>query len=292
MKRNLLLFVPFMVALIMVGCTGNSLKDREKKLHDSFASLQQEQTTKMEDLFKNLNEIDSTLQEINRMYISAVENTDNSAASDNLVEDIKQRIELVKQRLEGQKSNVVFVQGATVNQDLSQLRQMITNLQMRIFDKQQEVDRLQTELNAKNKQIATMQASHQNSISELNEASAANKKKDAQISEMEDAQNTAYFIIGSRHELINKGVIDQKGGFIGIGKWPVVASNSDLAIMKKVDVRNTRQIPLSGQRISIITPHNSTSYSLEGSSFAPTAIKIKDPALFWRTSHCLVVVIN
>jgi uncharacterized protein HemX len=292
MKRNLLLIVTLAATLLLVSCTDNSLKDKEKKLQDSFAAIQQEQNVKMENLFKNLNEIDSTLQEVNQMYISARDNVDILDANSNLVENIKQKIELVKQRLEKQKANVVVVQNSMPHQDMSQLQQMITNLQTRIFEKQQEIDRLKTELDAKNRQIASMQSSYQNSVSELNAVSAANKKKDAVISEMEDAQNTAYFIIGSRQELINKGVIDQKGGFIGIGKWPVVASNSDFAIMKKVDIRNTRQIPLSGHGITIVTPHNSASYSLEGSSTAPTSINIKDPSLFWRTSHCLVVVIN
>ncbi|MDR0789943.1 MAG: hypothetical protein LBO06_04010 [Bacteroidales bacterium] len=292
MKRNLLLIIMLASTLLVVSCIGNSSKEKEKKLQDSFAAIQQEQSTKMENLFKNLNEIDSTLQEVNQMYITAKDNADNSIVGSDLIESIKQKIELVKERLEKQKSNVTVVQNIMPRQDMSQLRQMITNLQSRIFEKQQEIDRLKTELDAKNKQIANMQSSYQSSVSELNAINAANKKKDEMISEMEDAQNTAYFIIGSRSELVRKGVIDQKGGFIGIGKWPVVSSNTDLAIMKKVDIRNTRQIPLSGHGVTIVTPHNSASYSLEGSSIAPTAIKIKDPALFWRTSHCLVVVIN
>jgi hypothetical protein len=277
------------ITLFAVSCKDNSWKEKEKKLQDSFTSIQEKQNAKMESLFKNLNEIDSTLQDVNQMYISALSNTDNSNQNGDVVESIKQKIELVKQRLSNEATKVVYMQKETPQADLSYLRRMISSLQMRIFEKQQEVDRLQNELAAKNKQIAALQSSLSANAAELN---SANQKKDAKIAEMEDAQNTAYFIIGTSYELIRKGVIDQKGGFIGIGKWPVVASNSDLAIMKKIDIRNTKKIPLSGQRITIVTPHNSTSYSLEGYPTAPTAINIKDPALFWRTSHCLVIVVN
>ncbi|MDR1725601.1 MAG: hypothetical protein LBR28_04340 [Bacteroidales bacterium] len=289
MKRNSLLVILFVSLILLLSCTGNSWKEKEKKMQDSFASVQQEQNSKIEIWLKGLNEIDSTLQEVNKMYITARENVDNSISNEALVESIKHQIDLIKQRLATQESKVVVMQQEAPNADLSYLKQMITNLQMRIFEKQQEIDRLKTELQDKDRQIATMQASYQSNISELN---ATNKKKDAKISTMEDEQNVAYFIIGTRYELQRKGVIDQKGGFIGMGKWPVIASNSDLAIMKKIDIRNTRQIPLAGQKATIITPHNTTSYTLEGRTDAPTSINIKDPSLFWRTSHCLVIVLN
>jgi predicted nucleic acid-binding Zn-ribbon protein len=292
MKRVLFSGILLIVTLLAVSCKDNSWKEKEKKLQDSFDSIQQKQNSTIENLFKNLNEIDSTLQEVNQMYITAKDNADNYAVNNELIESIKQKIEIVKQRLANQETKVVVMQSETPQSDYSQLKQMISNLQVRIFDKQQEIDRLKNELASKDKQIATLQdaySTYQNNIKELN---AESKKRDAKISEMEDAQNVAYFIIGTRYELLRKGVIDQKGGFIGIGKWPVVSSNSDLAIMKKIDIRNTRQIPLSGQKATIITPHNTASYSLDGSKEYPKGININDPALFWKTSHCLVVVLN
>ncbi|MDR1005949.1 MAG: hypothetical protein LBL74_03705 [Bacteroidales bacterium] len=289
MKKNLLILISALSILILGGCKDNSWKEKEKKLQDSFAQIQETQTSKMETFIKNLNEIDSTLHEVNQMYISARENTDNSIPATDLVESIKQQIEVVKQRLDTQKEKVVVMQKESPNANVSGLMQMISNLQIRIIEKQQEIDRLTALIKDKDRQIESLESSYQSNVKALH---AENSKKDVRISEMEDAQNTAYFIIGTRYELQKKGVINEKGGFIGIGKWPVIASNSDLAIMKKIDIRNTRQIPLSGQRATIITPHNTTSFSLEGNHNNPTAINIKDPSLFWRTSHCLVVVIN
>ncbi|MEE1118964.1 MAG: hypothetical protein U0K90_03445, partial [Bacteroidales bacterium] len=118
------------------------------------------------------------------------------------------------------------------------------------------------------------------------------KKKNKQIAEIQDEQNTAYFAIGTKKELRTKNIVDRKGGFIGIGKATVLANNSDFAAFTKIDTRNTQEIPLTGKKIKIVTPHAETSYSLEGDPKRPTSIRIINPDLFWKASKCLVIMVD
>jgi anaerobic glycerol-3-phosphate dehydrogenase len=223
------------------------------------------------------------------MYISA---SISENSGDNIVVGIKGKIDAIKQKLESQKNKVQVIATnlpSSNNNYRSSVEQLITNLQVRIFEKEQQLSNLRQELEAKDRKIASLTYSYEKEVKELDNV---NKKREAAITNMEDAKNVAYFITGTRYELQKKGVIDQKGGFIGIGKWPVVSGNADYSVLKKVDMRNMKEIPLTGRSITIVTPHNTSSYTLEGNPSAPTAIKITNPELFWKTTHCLVIMTN
>lgn len=288
MKRSLLVLGIFVIATL-VGCNNKAeQKAREQKLQDSFASLMMAKDSEMEKLFQELNEVDAALTEITSTYagVSKAANTTGEISKDTKA-NINSKIAEIKDILEQNKRKVANVSSQlkkTKNQN-TQLQSFVTNLESRIKEQEEQIQALNKELAAKNQEIQTLNKN-------LSEQKNINKQKDAQILKIEDEKFTAYFAVGTKTELLAKNLIDRKGGFLWVGRSSVVANNANFENLTKIDIRNTQEIPLTGAKIKLVSPHPTDSYSLEGDPKKPTSIRITNPEQFWKSTRCMVIMVN
>lgn len=288
MKKSLLILGMFAIATL-IGCQNKEeQKAREQKVQDSFAALMSAKDGEMEKMFKELNDVDVALAEVTNTYagVSKVANTSGEISKDAKA-NIFSKIESIKSALAANKQKVANVNAKLkkANKQNTQLQSFVSNLESRIKEQEEQIQALNTELAKKNIQIDAL-------TKNVNDLSNKNKQKDAQILKIEDEKNTAYFAVGTKKELIAKNLIDQKGGFIGIGKTSSFAHNANYENLTKIDIRNTQEIPLTGRKTKLISSHPSSSYSLEGDVKKPTSIRITNPEQFWKGSKCLVIMVD
>lgn len=106
-------------------------------------------------------------------------------------------------------------------------------------------------------------------------------------------QNTVYWVAGTKDELRRRGIIELRGGMLGIGRTPVPARTLDIADFTAMDRTAMSEIPLpdSTKTYRIITTNDVT-----GLDSAPTdgkfkgALRITSPEVFWRPSRFLVLI--
>ncbi len=105
--------------------------------------------------------------------------------------------------------------------------------------------------------------------------------------------NTVYWVAGKRDDLIKRGIIEQRGGMLGIGRTSVLARTLDADEFIEVDRRELSELALPDPNKSyrIISPND-----MSGLDAAPSdgrfkgAVRIADPVSFWRPSRFLVLV--
>ncbi len=282
------LFIIGLSAIFMASCQDGKMQEREKQLQDSFASVMSAKNAELDAFFQQLNEIETSLNEITSAYSDVVENvTANGETSKDAVAGIKAKVSTLGDILAADKAKLRSLNGqvSRLSKQNKELQNFVANLESRIAEQEAQIQSLTKELEKKNATIKSLEKD----VAGLKEA---DKKKNKQIAEIQDEQHTAYFAIGTKKELRAKNLVDRKGGFIGLGKSTVLANNSDFAAFTKIDTRNTQEIPLTGQKVKIVTPHPETSYSLEGDPKRPTSIRIVNPDLFWKASKCLVIMVN
>ena len=282
------LFIISLSAIFMASCQDGKMQEREKQLQDSFASVMSAKNAELDAFFQQLNEIETSLNEITSAYSDVVENvTANGETSKDAVAGIKAKVSTLGDILAADKAKLRSLNGqvSRLSKQNKELQNFVANLESRIAEQEAQIQSLTKELEKKNATIKSLEKD----VAGLKEA---DKKKNKQIAEIQDEQNTAYFAIGTKKELRTKNIVDRKGGFIGLGKSTVLANNSDFAAFTKIDTRNTQEIPLTGKRVKIVTPHAETSYSLEGDPKRPTSIRIINPDLFWKASKCLVIMVD
>ena len=282
------LFIIGLSAIFMAGCQNGALQEREKQLQDSFASVMSAKNAELEAFFQQLNEIETSLNEITATYSDVVADANATGeTSQVVVAGIKAKISKLGDILAEDKAKLKSLNSQIyrVNKQNSELKNFVASLESRIAEQEAQIQTLTKEIEKKNATIKSLEKD----VAGLKEA---DKKKSKQLAEIQDEQNTAYFAIGTQKELRAKNIVDRRGGFIGLGKSTVLANNSDFAAFTKIDTRNTQEIPLTGKRIKIVTPHPETSYSLEGDPKRPTSIRIINPDLFWKASKCLVIMVD
>jgi uncharacterized protein YcfL len=106
-------------------------------------------------------------------------------------------------------------------------------------------------------------------------------------------QNTVYWVAGTKAELLERGIIEQRGGMLGIGRTLVVARTIDTEDFEAADRRSLGEISLPNptKNYRIVSPND-----LAGLDSAPAdgkfkgSMRISAPETFWRPSRFLVLV--
>ena len=229
------LFIIGLSAIFMAGCQNGALQEREKQLQDSFASVMSAKNAELEAFFQQLNEIETSLNEITATYSDVVADANATGeTSQVVVAGIKAKISKLGDILAEDKAKLKSLNSQIyrVNKQNSELKNFVASLESRIAEQEAQIQTLTKEIEKKNATIKSLEKD----VAGLKEA---DKKKSKQLAEIQDEQNTAYFAIGTKKELRAKNIVDRRGGFIGLGKSTVLANNSDFAAFTKIDTRNT-----------------------------------------------------
>lgn len=120
------------------------------------------------------------------------------------------------------------------------------------------------------------------------------------VDELTERDNTVYYVIGTKDELKQRGIIEEEGGsrvlfvFGKRGKTVVPARDLDPAQFTAIDKRQVIEIPLpwadreyriaSRQDVSQLATPPDEDGDLKG------VLRIADPELFWATSRYLIIV--
>lgn len=289
MKRTYLLIAS--LVLILAGACNKKAEQEllmQKALQDSVESALAAKNTEVEMLFQQLNEIEENLSVVTSKYadVSKIKdktgevNVDTRTKITSQIQDINDLLTEQKQKIDN--LNAQLRKQKNTNKELTAF---IEKLQTRISEQEEEIQLLTTELQ-KHKIVI------ENLNRNLDELNKKNQDKDERILKIEEEKNAAYYVIGERKELLEKGIINRKGGFLGIGKRSVASSDSELKNYKKIDIRRVPEIELPGTKIKILTSHPSESYRLESDAKRPTRLVITNPSLFWQKSKFLVIELD
>ncbi len=103
----------------------------------------------------------------------------------------------------------------------------------------------------------------------------------------------SYFVVGTRAELMDKGIIDRKGGFLRIGRKTRIdqldASNFSAATIETAEVFVGRGV----KKYHILSNHrtNPALFSFEDRGGA-VYLTISNPEEFWKISRYLIVEVK
>ncbi len=157
------------------------------------------------------------------------------------------------------------------------LTEMIDHLSDTIDAKEAEVLLLKEEMTVLNERVS--------------EAEKDIKLKNEVIIQQAETLNTAYYIIDSEKSLKEKGIIIDKGGFLGLRKTRQLADDFETAHFHVTNISVTERIPLSTniEQIQIISPHDPASYQLVDQDEDMGALEILNPAEFWKMRYLVIV---
>lgn len=194
----------------------------------------------------------------------------------------------MRDQIESDKKKIARLEAqlAGSRTQLKSVQQIVDRLKASIGEKETIMAELQDRLGIMGETIETERRASEREIA--TREMTIQEKEDA----LEDAArraNIIYYTVGKRSDLKELGVIDRKGGILGIGKVTLVTKSLDTGDFSEINLLDTTEIrfPATKKGYSVLSNHVATTYSVEkdGNEYVFT---ITDPENF-RKQKFLVI---
>ncbi len=251
--------------------TENKVLTEQAQLKDQFV---EEYTNTLNEVYSNLDNIRKREGLLSKMS-KGMENQEKAPIKDKMISNIASIDSYIK----------------TSKKRLNDLKEKLYSSQLKMTSFEENIASLTKTLEEKEQFIDTLKASIDHLNTRMAEAETEIKQKNGIIAEQTDVINTAYYIIGDEKELKEKGVIEEKGGILGIRKAKKLASNLNTTEFQKADISNMENIPIdeSVKKVQIISPHNPQSYQLESTGEKESVLEITNPDEFWKIKYLVIL---
>jgi hypothetical protein len=124
--------------------------------------------------------------------------------------------------------------------------------------------------------------------SELSGVRDTLRVRDASLQERQRQLATVYFVAGSKHDLLASGVLEARGGLLGIGRTLQPAANAPEQLFSELNTDEEFVLPLNAAKAQVVTAQPPSSYSLE-SVDGRMELHILDPQQFRRVRELVIV---
>lgn len=284
MKISIILYT--VLALFIASCNSNlnegstaeldSLKAENERLKAE--AIMKDQS--IDDFLQSLNEIEENLNAIKERE-KIVRITSTSFENENTKqEQIAADINMIGQLLLENKNKIALLNKKLKAAGIksAELEKIIEGLNKKLNEKDNEIASLKEELTIANAALEKLFVEYNQRLEELDDKTSK--------------LNTAYYVVGTKKELLEKGVITKEGGFVGIGKTNKLKSDFNKEYFTKIDVTTTSSIPLLTKKAKVITSHPSSSYKIEGFKDKAEKLVILNSEDFWSASKYLVILVE
>lgn len=292
-ERKLVLLMAVMVlSITMFSCkNGNQSQQLQSQLdslslqdsvHQQDVNSMQDFITIMSDGLDSISAQEGLLKQMggregNR--IDKVRMREQLVSLSQLIQRQKQRISDLEQQLAQQKKS--DKSGYT-----AKIQKLIDYYKKQLDEKDETIAELKEELNNKNANIASLNENVKKLTASNEELGNTVESQKATIDEQDQTIHTGYVKIATGKELKKLGIL--KGGFLQ--KKKVDVSDINTAGFKKIDIRNYDGAELQALNPQVLTQMPASSYEIiKHPKTGSSTLKIKDPALFWSTSKCLII---
>lgn len=205
------------------------------------------------------------------------------------VQELTTRINEAESRLNASRKRVQDLAGnnTALTKQLAAYDSTIASFKSIIDTQKAELASLTEQVNALTGENNTLKADKAMLATERDQL---NKDKAALILE----RNTAYYVIGSKQDLLKRRIIQEMGGALGIGKTEVAARDLDPNLFTLIDKSQVNEIkfPKEDKAYKILTRQNTEALETTPGKGGKLkgGLKISNPDKFWGTSKYLILV--
>ena len=105
--------------------------------------------------------------------------------------------------------------------------------------------------------------------------------------------NTAWYVIGSRQQLVRAGVLTEEGGILGFGKSLAPSRAMARSAFTRIDrLRDTVIALPRAKQYRIVSRHDPDLVTVDADPSLGHTLHIKDPERFWAASGWLIIVLD
>ncbi len=287
-KQMIAIIILAVVAIIFAALWVNT-NNKSKALAQEKLELQEafeNASDTISDIQQSLDAIDQDLsgQLFTQKEIPGSTPEDRRSQIVSSISNMRKQIETDKQKIADLERRL-----AQSGAQLRGVQDMLAKLKASVADKERIVSELQTSLGIMSE---TLESERRLSAEELAKREKTISDKQLTIEEQRKDINTIFYVYGTRKELIDKKIIDRKGGLLGIGRVSVVTSQINIDEFSMINLLDTTTInfPSSRKGYSILTNQNAASYTIDKVD-NENVLTVTDPASFRRLKYVVIEIL-
>ena len=281
-----------MVLFLTVGCNQKKI-ERLQIQNDSLMAVSSEKEANLNEFVAAFNEIEANLDSIKKTEMVIDKSAKAGEVKGSRKEQIKSDIAYIYS-LQVKNRQLLADMTSKLNKSTrrsADLQKMVDNLSKSIAEKDAQIVTMTEELGRMNIQVQDLNLKVSDLDSTVGSLTAETQQRQKVIEEQTAELNTAYYVIGTNRELKDKKIVTPTGGFIGIGRSKGVTADLDMSNFTKIDITETKEIPIMKKKVTVVTPHPKSSYQIEGEDTADKLV-ILDTEQFWSLSKVLVISVR
>ena len=161
------------------------------------------------------------------------------------------------------------------------LQKMIASLKISVAEKEALLAQLTGRVDSLQIQVVSLEGA----VAQNQETIHA---RDLALEERRSELATIYYTMGSKKELTEWGVIESKGGFLGLGKTVQLTGRYEQSPSTRLDTDQERMVRMSSPKARVLSPQPPSSYELkvEGEQME---LHILDPKEFRKVRHLVIL---
>lgn len=287
MKKTL---VYLFAVVLLAGCENHKEELAQAgKDKDSLMGIVSSKDEVINDFLKSMDEIENNLIAVSqKQNMVSTDSKNGGELQKPTKERINQHIQDINDLMDKNKQKIAELQKKlkAAGGKVASLEKMIATLNEQMAQKNKELEDL-------NQQIAQLNTKVDKLNTDITELNTQNATKQKTIEEQTIAMHTAYYTVGTSKELQTQKIINKEGGFLGIGRKPIMRQDFNPDAFKTIDITQITSIPINKKEAKMITTHPADSYTMEKDKDQKvTNIKITNPDKFWKASKYLVIQTN
>lgn len=292
MKKVIIFASAIVMAFGISSCVENSSK--YKALQAQLDSLQNSyniQGAELDEVFATINEIEQGLSSIRESEsILSVQTADGLEIKQGSKEQLKQDVEAIQSAIKNYQEEIKKLQNDKRLQS-AQFKKRLSAMQKELKEKSDIISSISKQLEEKeaqivlqNKQIATLDEVVSTLKDEVSALSSEGSKLKAKVADQEAEIYSVYYIVGTKSELIDAGVMT-KGGLFKSSK---VSYQSEKDAFIKIDLREISEINTNAGKAKVMSIHPKGTYAFVKND-DEMILNISDPEKFWQQTKYLVI---
>lgn len=281
------------VSVLLFSCQNEQSTRQVTQLQfekDSLVTIINERDSLMNEMIEAFNQIEKDLTYIreqrNLISVTSDDTELGQSKKDKIVQDVKDLATLLEESRK--RINTLNKKLKASGVKVASLEKRMSELEVDLKTRNTEIIALTDELEQKNYEVSVLN-------DQIQALETTNLEQEMRIQVQEDEINdfnTAFYAQGTSKELTEKGVITKVGGFLGLGRTKTISDNINENDFEVIDIRETKQIPVYSDKVSLITEHPNGSYEIISDTNQTTVLAINNPDEFYKYSRYVVLEVE
>jgi peptidoglycan hydrolase CwlO-like protein len=277
------------VILSAAGCN-----NRSEQLEQQNAELQSKYSQIAQDLSTRDAYIDSITQSINDIY----NNLESVRTREGLVLKHTGEMETKKKLTNQEVRQKLLDEVSLIDSSLKDNRHRINDLQSKLNGARSEyaglkkmVASLKKTIEEREATIAQLDQKIEGLMTEVNTKTQLITQRDSVIEQQHNEINRAFYIVGTRRELEEKGIIAKQGGFLWglLGSTTVLASGMDSKYFSPIDKFQNTSLDIGGAISEMVPKRDAKYYTATEVAKNQTKLDIAEPQNFWQDKYLVII---